>query len=92
MTHPYAQSAWGFREKRVRAAELVVYCNYFYIKKDIFFYMKKIIIIIIKEKNTTMKTIISTKKSPKTMWSAMVLWIFIRLIKVSHICSDAVCC
>ena len=32
---PHAQSAWGSREKRVRAAGLAACCNYFSKKKNI---------------------------------------------------------
>ena len=31
---PHAQSAWGFRGKRVRAVRLAAYYNYFSKKKD----------------------------------------------------------
>ena len=35
MVPPHAQSAWGFRGEKVRAARLVTYCNYFYKKNTI---------------------------------------------------------
>ena len=46
MAPPHAQSAWGFREERVRATRLATCCNYFSKKNDIL----RIIIIIISRK------------------------------------------
>ena len=36
LTSPHVQGAWGFRGKKVRAAELAVCCNYFSKKKKLF--------------------------------------------------------
>ena len=34
MAHPHAQSAWGSRGERIRAAELAACCNYLSKKKE----------------------------------------------------------